>query len=129
MEEYTPLIIMGSLLVLGIFILKIALAISKAEVRRNMKWVAGSFIIQFGLIFFISSPMMLHQIFIVHGEPRLEMIIPTIIICFFIDMNAINVIHRIGIKKSGLISIFLIGPVTVSLYFLGAGLASLVYIY
>jgi hypothetical protein len=128
-DDYIPLIIIGSLLVLAIFILKICLAISKAEVRKGMKWVAISSLIQFGVIFFISSPMMLLGIFIWHGPPKPEVLIPTILISFFIDVNVMNIIHRIGIKKSVVIGIFLIAPITIALFFLGSSLADLISIH
>lgn len=129
LDDYIPIIIMGCLLVLDIFILKISLAISKAEVRKSMKWVTVSSFIQFGVIFFISSPMMLLGIYIWHGPPKPEVLVPTILISFFIDINIMNIFHRIGIKKSVVIGIFLIAPITVALFFLGSGLANLIYIH
>jgi len=129
MDDYIPIIIMGSLVVLNIFILKIGLAISKAKVKKNMKWAAISSVIQFGIIFFISSPMILLGIYIWHGPPKPEVIVPTIIISFFVDVNVMNLIHRIGIKKAVVIGVFLIGPITVALFFLGSGIANLIYVY
>ncbi|MFX0056811.1 MAG: hypothetical protein ACFE85_02585 [Candidatus Hodarchaeota archaeon] len=129
MDNYTPIIMMISLLIACIFILKIGLAISKAQVRKSMKWTAISFGIQFGIIFFISSPMMLLGMFIWRGPPPLEVLIPTIVISVFVEINVVNLLHRIGIKKSIIIAIFLIVPITAALFAMGFVLGDLVYTY
>jgi len=54
-EQMVPFIIAILLICGDILILKIGLTITKAEEKKNFKWVAGSFGIQFGLIFFITS--------------------------------------------------------------------------
>ncbi|MFX0145725.1 MAG: hypothetical protein ACFE9C_16800, partial [Candidatus Hodarchaeota archaeon] len=58
-EELIPIIIAVCLLLVDILILKLGLAITKAPEKTDFKWVAYSFGIQFGLIFFISTPMIL----------------------------------------------------------------------
>jgi len=57
--KYIPFIIAGVLLGSGVLILKIGLAVTKAESKTNMKWVAGSFFIQYGVTLFITLPIFL----------------------------------------------------------------------
>ncbi len=128
MEEMIPIIIAVCLLVGDIFILKLGLTITKAQEKTNFKWVAGSFGIQFGLIFFISTPMILGGWTgqYTTGEPPIALIIITVILCAFIDLNVINIIHKIGIVRALIIALLIIGPVTYAMYLLGSNLGSLV---
>ncbi len=128
MEEMIPIIIAVCLLVVDIFILKIGLAITKAQEKTNFKWVAGSFGIQFGLIFFISAPMILGGWTgqYTTGGPPIALIIITVILCAVIDLNVINILHKIGLVRSLIIVLLILGPVTYAMYLLGSNLGSLV---
>ena len=128
LDEIIPIIIAVSLIVGDIFILKIGLAITKAEEKTNFKWVAGSFGIQFGLILFISIPMILGGWTGQYsaGGPHPALIALTVIFSAFIDINIINIIHKIGMKRSLIISILIMGPVTYAMYLLGSNLGSFI---
>ncbi|MFX0040805.1 MAG: hypothetical protein ACFFCY_08365 [Promethearchaeota archaeon] len=127
MEELIPIIIAVCLLIGDIFILKLGLAITKAQEKTDFKWVAGSFGIQFGLIFFISTPMILGGWTGQLAEgPPIFLIIITVIFCAFIDLNVINILHKIGMKRSFVVVILIIGPVTYAMYLLGSNLGALV---
>ena len=97
--ELIPFIIMGILAVADIFLLKLALVVTKAEKRNKMKWVAGSFAIQFGIIFIISSPLFFLG-FMGNFQGDLDAIIPIVILSSFVDLNVINVLHQVGLKRS-----------------------------
>ncbi|MFX1385629.1 MAG: hypothetical protein ACFE9M_00300 [Promethearchaeota archaeon] len=127
-DEIIPIIIAVSLIVGDIFILKIGLAITKAEEKTNFKWVAASFGIQFGLIFFISTPMILGGWTGQYSEggPHPALIALTVIFSAFIDLNVINIIHKIGMKRALIITILIMGPVTYAMYLLGSNLGSIV---
>ena len=127
LEEMMPIIIAISLIVGDIFILKIGLAITKAQEKTNFKWVAGSFGIQFGLIFFISIPMILGGWTgqFSQGPPPPALIVFTIIFCTFIDMNVINILHKIGLKRSFIISILILGPLSFAMYLLGSNFGTI----
>ncbi|MFX1242101.1 MAG: hypothetical protein ACFFA7_12710 [Promethearchaeota archaeon] len=124
------IIIAACLLVVDIFILKIGLAITKAQEKTNFKWVAGSFGIQFALIFFISTPMILGGWTgqFSTGDPLtfIPLISLTVVFCTFIDLHVINIIHKIGMGKALIIAILILGPVTYAMYLLGSNLGSLV---
>jgi hypothetical protein len=105
-EETLSLILMAAFAGGDILLLKLGLTITKTQKRTRMKWVAVSFLIQFGVIFFISSPMFLFK-----EEPKLEVIIPLILLCTFIDLNVINVIHQIGLKRSLIVVSIIILPI------------------
>ncbi|MFW9952660.1 MAG: hypothetical protein ACFFKA_21270 [Candidatus Thorarchaeota archaeon] len=97
------------LLVADFVLLKIGLTLTKAERWKRMKWVAASYFIQFGTIFIIGSPLMiLGMIGVFQGD--IVAIIPVVIVSAFIDMNVINVIHRIGLKSSLIIVIMILVP-------------------
>ena len=116
--ELIPFIIMGILAVADIFLLKLALVVTKAQKRNKMKWVAGSFAIQFGTIFIISSPLFfLGFMGNFRGEP--DVIIPIIILSSFIDLNVINVLHQVGLKRS--LGILLLTFVPLIMIMIGLG--------
>jgi len=75
-EELIPFIIMGAFAAGDILLLKLALVVTKAQKRTRMKWVAGSFTIQFGIIFIISSPLFLLG-FMGKFQGELNVIIPS----------------------------------------------------
>ena len=104
------LILMAAFAGVDILLLKLGLIITKAQKRTRMKWVAVSFLIQFGVIFIISSPMFLLGFAgEFKGDP--EVIIPIIILCAFIDLNVINVIHQVGLKRSLVVVLIIILPI------------------
>ena len=113
------LIITAAMLILfDMLLLKIGLAITKAQVKKNMKWVAISWAIQFGVVFFISSPLILYgMIGAFRGDPGI--IILVIFFSVFIDVNIINLIHKIGIKRSIVVVIFVVGPIITAINILG----------
>ena len=122
------IIIAVCLLVVDIFILKIGLAITKAQEKTNFKWVAGSFGIQFALIFFISTPMILGGWTGLYstGGPPIPLIVLIVIFCAFIDLNVINILHKVGMVRALIIAILILGPVTFAMFLLGENLGSLV---
>ena len=116
-----------SLILVDILLLKIGLAITKAQEKTNMKWVAGSFGIQFGIIFFVASPLFLLGMMGRLGGEGEEggeggIIILVVLFSLFIDLNVINVIHKIGIKRSVVVVIFVVGPIITAMVFLGQSL-------
>jgi len=106
---------MGSIfLILGLIVadlvlLKVGLALTKAERWKRMKWAVASYFIQFGVIFAIGSPLfLLGMIGAFKGDPAA--IIPVVIISAFADMNIVNIIHRIGLKRSLVVVILILVP-------------------
>jgi len=109
-KEILLLILMAAFAGGDILLLKIGLAITKAQKRTRIKWVAGSFLIQFGVIFIISSPLFLLG-FAGEFDGNLGVIIPVIMFCTFIDLNVINVIHQVGLKRSLVVVLIIILPI------------------
>ena len=117
-EELIPFIIMGVFAAGDILLLKLALVVTKAQKRTRMKWVAGSFAIQFGIIFIISSPLFLLGFMgKFQGEP--DAIIPIVILSLFIDLNVINVLHQVGLKRSFGILLIIFVPIIIVMIMLG----------
>ena len=122
-EETMRLILMAAFAGGDILLLKLGLTITKAQKRTRMKWVAVSFLIQFGVILIISSPMFLLGFAgAFKGEP--EVIIPIIILCTFIDLNVINVIHQVGLKCSLIVVLIIILPIVFIMVNIGFVLSS-----
>jgi len=120
--DLIPFIIMGAFAAGDILLLKLALAVTKAQKRTRMKWVAGSFAIQFGIIFIISSPLFLLGFMgKFQGEP--DVIIPIVILSLFIDLNVINVVHQVGLKRSFGILLITFVPIIIVMIILGNTLA------
>ena len=121
-EELIPFIIMGAFAAGDILLLKLALVVTKAQKRTRMKWVAGSFAIQFGIIFIISSPLFLLAFMgSFQGEP--DAIIPIVILSLFIDINVINVLHQVGLKRSFVILLLTFVPLILIMIELGVTLS------
>lgn len=125
-DAVTSLIILAALLIGDVFLLKILLLMTKAEAKRNIKWVGISFLIQFGLIFFICLPLFLVGVTGGFDEqgPNPGVIIPFIVLSIFIDLNLINVIHKIGIKRSVIVSFFISAPIIAAMFILGPLIAN-----
>jgi hypothetical protein len=121
-DELIPFIIMGAFAGGDILLLKLALVVTKAQKRTRMKWVAGSFAIQFGIIFIISSPLFfLGFMGKFQGEP--DAIIPIVILSLFIDINVINVLHQVGLKRSFVILLLTFVPLILIMIELGVTLS------
>ena len=117
--EYEELILSAILIVVDIFLLKLGLIITKAEYRTKIKWVAISFVMQFGTIFFISSPMLILGFTgAFHEGPPVGAIILAIVGSIFLDLNLINVIHKIGLTRSFIVTIIILIPIIFAMSFL-----------
>ncbi|MHA1255606.1 MAG: hypothetical protein ACTSPS_08420 [Promethearchaeota archaeon] len=122
--ELIPFIIMGVVAAGDILLLKLALVVTKAQKRTRMKWVAGSFAIQFGIVFIISSPLFfLGFMGKFQGEP--DAIIPIVILSLFIDLNVINVLHQVGLKRSFGILLLTFVPLIMIMIGLGVTLSQM----
>ncbi len=113
--EFILIVILPILLLSEIITLKIALKITKAEERRKFKFCAMSFLIQAGVILFIASPLILLGLaggFDEYG-PNPLLIIATIALAIFIELNLLNVIHKIGIKRALIVFGIMMIPVVI----------------
>jgi hypothetical protein len=120
------IVILVALLVGDIFLLKLFLIFTKAQSKRNIKWVAISFGIQFALVFFINSPLFLVGItggFDEHG-PHPGVIIPFVLLCMFINLNLINIIHKIGFKRALIVAFFITAPMIAAIFMIGPLIAN-----
>jgi hypothetical protein len=132
-ESYIPFIFVALFMVGGIILLKIALAITKAESKTNMKWVVGSFFLQFGISLFVSLPMLLDMILedIIQSNgynegPNGGLIAMAVIFSILIDLNLTNVIHRAGLKRSLVIALIILGPIVGSNYLIFENLGNVI---
>ncbi len=113
------IIIITLVLILGsILIFKIGLIVTKAQEKTNMKWVATSFGIQFGIILFISLPLSMSSF--EEGPPG-GIIALVIIFSAFIVTHVINVIHKIGIKRSFVVMLLILAPISFAMAILFSG--------
>jgi len=124
--DLPSIIISIALVIGGIILLKIGLSITKAQEKKDWKWVAGSFAIQFAVAFFIGSPLMILGI---SGDVEVDVgaILPVVLVAAFIDFNFINVLHKVGMKRSLIIMILIIGPIVGALYLIGQLLPNLLF--
>jgi len=127
MEEYIPFIIAAVLLGAGVILFKIGLSITRAQERTNIKWVAISFFIQFGIAMFISTPLALDKVMALmtgrkyEGPQALGFVI-TVVLSIFILINMINLLHKSGIIKSIILILLVMGPVGGSIYLIFSGI-------
>ena len=104
----------GLMILSWIPLLKIGLIITKAEVKREFKWVILSALIQAGAVFFIMLPIFLSGFTgeMEHG-PDVGLILGIMCVGLFIDLNIINVLHQVGISRALFIFILEIIPVII----------------
>ena len=98
--------------IVGLILLKVGLVVSKAETRTGFKWVLGSFGIQVGMFFFVGSPLILLGISGAFGEqgPEIILIIIFLVLALFIEVNILNIIHRLGILRALLVFGLMVAP-------------------
>lgn len=120
MEELFPIIFIVAVAVGDILLLKLGLAITKAKIRTRIKWVAGSFAIQFAIIFIISSPLfLLGAMGAFNDDGPGGIIIIIILLSVFIDINIVNILHQIGLKRSFIIVVMILVPIVFIMINLG----------
>ena len=118
MGPWMPFIIAGVTLSMMIIswipILKFGLIITHAEEKKEWKWVLASSSIQAAAVFSVLFPYFLTSFTGgMHEGPEVGLIIGLMILGLFIDLNIINVLHRVGIKRALLIFILEIIPVVI----------------
>ncbi len=120
MNELFPLIFIVAVAVGDILLLKLGLVITKAKIRTRIKWVAGSFAIQFAIIFIISSPLfLLGAMGAFNDDGPGGIIIIIILLSAFIDINIVNILHQIGLKRSFIIVVMILVPIVFIMINLG----------
>ena len=123
--EMGPILWMVGFAIGDIFLLKLALIITKTKKRRKMKSVMYSFLIQFGVVFLVGSPLLILSLFgQFEGDPGA--IITVSVLGLFLDINLINVIHNIGLKRSLVVGLLVIVPMILVMSFMGSMISSLI---
>lgn len=122
-EPWFPLMIagvtFGMMATTWIPLLKIGLIITKAEVKREWKWVLTSSLIQAGLCFFIMAPIFINMFTFTgedygpEGDEMAGLIIGLLALGMFINLQVINAFHQIGMKRALIIFVMEIIPVIV----------------
>lgn len=131
---YTPFFIAGGFIIGGILLLKLGLVITKAESKTSFKWVVISFLIQYGITLFLSTPMLLDMILAVASGPVYNyqgpsggIIAMVVIFSVFIIVNMINTMHKPGLKRSIVIALMLLAPIVSSNYLIFSNIGILFY--
>ncbi|MHA1147363.1 MAG: hypothetical protein ACTSR8_03880 [Promethearchaeota archaeon] len=115
--EFVFFFLLPILFTVEVVVLKIALSLTHAPEKKNLKWVLASFGIQIAVIFFVASPLILMGMtggF--DGEESGGLITAFIFLALFIDMNILNVIHKLGMKKAFIVFIAMLIPFFVTMF-------------
>jgi len=118
-EKFVPFIIAAVMIFGGIIILKIGLAITKAESKTNFKWVVISYLILYGVTLFVSTPMLLDMFLSemecmgddCYYETDGGLIGLSVIFSTFLVLNLINIIHKPGLARSFILTLLILGPI------------------
>jgi len=118
-EKFGPFIIAAIMILGGIIILKIGLAITKAESKTNFKWVVISYLILYGVTLFVSTPMLLDMFLSemecmgddCYYETDGGLIGLSVIFSTFLVLNLINIIHKPGLARSFILTLLILGPI------------------
>lgn len=122
MGKYGPFIIAAVMIFGGIIILKIGLALTKAESKTNFKWVVISYLILYGVTLFVSSPMLLDMFLSemecikselpdCYYETDGGIVAISVFFSVFLVLNLINVIHKPGLARSFILTLLILGPI------------------
>ncbi|MBN1799929.1 MAG: hypothetical protein JW891_00390 [Candidatus Lokiarchaeota archaeon] len=118
-NPFFPMIIAGIVFLVmattWVPILKIGLVAAHAEVKREWKWVFASAFMQAGAVFFVMLPLFFNMLLETNmeGGPPVGLLLGLMSLGLFIDLNILNMFHRIGIKKALIIFLFEIIPVVI----------------
>ncbi|MFX1236717.1 MAG: hypothetical protein ACFFAS_00820 [Promethearchaeota archaeon] len=122
-SPYFPMMIGGMVLLVmattWIPILKIGLIITNAEKNREWKFVAASAFMQAGAVFFVMFPMFMMMLLNYDSEdggggpPDFGLMFGLMGLGLFIDLNILNVFHRIGLKRAFVVFIIEFVPVII----------------
>ncbi|MHA2038568.1 MAG: hypothetical protein ACW972_10560 [Promethearchaeota archaeon] len=129
-NEILPFIIAAVIIFGGIVLFKIGLAVTKADSKTDFKWVAISFLLQYGVTLFISAPMLLDMVLTLatnpfnYRGPDPGVIAMVVIFSSFISVNLINMIHKPGIKRSIIVALLILGPIIGSNYIIFSNLGN-----
>ena len=107
------LVLIPIFIITEILLLKIGLLIVKARERKSMHWVIISVFTQIGAIFLTFLPLLM---FGIAGEitgSNIAAIILMSLLAILIDFNLINVLHRLGIKRSLIVFLFFAIPLII----------------
>ncbi|MFX1260275.1 MAG: hypothetical protein ACFFAN_20685 [Promethearchaeota archaeon] len=112
--------------IIDLILLKIGLKITNAEEKTRFKWILASYGIQVSVFLFLSVPFILWGIL---GEfedegPNPLLIILSFLLAMFIDVNILNVIHKLGIKRALFVYGLMMIPVFIAIGIIFSILAS-----
>ena len=100
-------IIIGMVLT-DLIMMKLGLAMVKADARTQFKWVVASFLIQILTIFIVISPLIL--IIALGLVPPISNIIIFGVLALFIEINVINILHKTGFGRAIVVFIMIVIP-------------------
>lgn len=93
--------------------MKIGLIIVKARERKSIAWVGASVFIQIGIIFLVFMPLIMIGIAEGIRNSDVPAIILMAVIAVFVDFNLINLLHKLGFKRSLIVLIFFSIPLAI----------------
>ena len=111
--DFILMVLLPIFLIVELIVLFIGLKLVKAEERNSFKFVVVSFIIQILTLFFINSPFIFMGLTgaFNNGGPDPLIIILFIMLSIFIDINIINAIHKIGLKRALFVFLLMLIPI------------------
>ena len=115
--EFVFYFLIPILCIVEIVVLKIGLSVTHAPEKKGFKWVLASFAIQIAVIFFVASPLMLMGMaggF--DGGESGGLITAFVLLALFIDINILNVIHKLGMKKAVAVFLLMMIPFFVTMF-------------
>ena len=93
--------------------IKIGLIIVKARERKSLAWAVASVFIQIGVIFLVFIPLIMMGIAEGIRSSDIPAIILMAVIAVFVDFNLINMLHKLGFKRSLIVLILFSIPLAI----------------
>lgn len=106
------IIIPVALVITDAIVYKISFRLIKGDIARtSIKWIFISFGLIVGVILIILIPVFLISFDLSSGFINFGILIPFILLAGFIDLNMLNMIHKIGLAKSFIMFVLILLPI------------------
>jgi hypothetical protein len=123
--EFVFIILVPIFLVAEIVVVKIALKLAKAQERKGFKWVILSVFIQIGFFAFVAMPFLFFGMMgLFSGSSNgngggistgalMSMLMPLLLFAMILDIGIINILHKIGPRRSLGVFIMMVIPMVI----------------
>jgi len=111
--EFILIFVLPIFFISEFIVVKLGLKLAKAQVHKSFKWVILSVLIQIGMFTFVAMPFVLFAFMgdTIDFNALAPYLIMLVFFALFLDVCVINILHKIGFKRSIGVFILMIIPI------------------